>query len=209
MLRLAMFNSIKGIITYKSSSILHLENSGIEWEIFVPDTNLEILPAVGEEAKIYTWLQHTQDILKLYGFANENERLLFFDLLKVDGIAARGACKIMSSITSESLMSILDAGDTARLEKISGIGKKTAAKMLLQLKGKLTINTQSSNYAPVLKWQDVVDSLVAMGYEKSKVLASIERVEQELLQTRDDFASLGQNAKEEAIFKKTLIELAR
>ena len=90
-----MINSISGIITGKFPKQLFLENNGIEWDICVPDSNLDLFGVVGSQAKVYTWLQHTDVSMALYGFATVEERSLFFDLLKVDGIGAKGALKII------------------------------------------------------------------------------------------------------------------
>ena len=83
-----MFNSISGIITGKFPKQLLIENNGIEWDICVPDSNLDMLGTVGSEAKVFTWLQHTDVSMALYGFASAEERTLFFDSLEVDGIGA-------------------------------------------------------------------------------------------------------------------------
>ncbi|WP_039924986.1 Holliday junction branch migration protein RuvA, partial [Treponema sp. JC4] len=134
-----MFNSITGIITGKFPKQLFLDNNGIEWDICVPDSNLELLPPVGNEAKVFTWLQHTENLMSLYGFASADERSVFLDLLKVDGVGPKGAVKIMSSVSSGRLNDVLERGDVEMLEKIPGVGKKTAAKMMLALKGKLKL----------------------------------------------------------------------
>ena len=89
-----MFNSITGTITGKFPKQLFLENNGIEWDINIPDSNLDLLPPVGTEAKIFTWMQHTDTVFALFGFANENERSFFLDLLKVDGVGPKGAVKL-------------------------------------------------------------------------------------------------------------------
>ena len=75
---------ISGIITGKFPKQLLIENNGIEWDICVPDSNLDMFGTVGSEAKVFTWLQHTDVSMALYGFASAEERTLFFDLLKVD-----------------------------------------------------------------------------------------------------------------------------
>ena len=123
-----MFNSISGIITGKFPKQLFIENNGIEWDICVPDSNLDMFGTVGSEAKVFTWLQHTDVSMALYGFASAEERTLFFDLLKVDGIGAKGAVKIMSSVSSGRLTEVSANGHWEMLEKIPGVGKKTAGK---------------------------------------------------------------------------------
>ena len=73
-------------MTAKNPKLLYLENNGIEWEINVPDSNLEMIGSVGSETKIYTWLLHTDVLMSLYGFSSVQERSVFLDLLKVDGV---------------------------------------------------------------------------------------------------------------------------
>ncbi len=204
-----MFNSITGIITGKFPKQLFLDNNGIEWDICVPDTNLELLPPVGNEAKVYTWLQHTDQLMSLYGFASADERSVFLDLLKVDGVGPKGAVKIMSSVSSSRLNEVLERGDVEMLEKIPGVGKKTAGKMMLTLKGKLRIaesgggstRTASSPYS------DVVASLASMGYDKRLVEQKISQLAEELsMQT--DFASKSQKDREDLIFRRAIVELS-
>ena len=74
-----MFNSLSGTITGKFPNTVYLENNGIEWELFVPDSALDALPAVGQSAKIYTWLLHREDSMKIFGFSSVSERRLILD----------------------------------------------------------------------------------------------------------------------------------
>lgn len=202
-----MFNSITGTITGKFPRQLFLENNGIEWDLVVPDSNLELLPAVGEKTKVYTWIQHTENAMALFGFASAEERSLFFDLLKVDGVGPKGAVKIMSSATSGELKQTLESGDVALLEKIPGIGKKTAGKMMLALKGKLTLqqDSQTITIAKQTEFADVVNSLVSMGYDRRQVeqkIAEISAKEEMLLSGKS------QKEKEDIVFRKAIVELA-
>ena len=140
-----MFNSTTGIITYKFSQTLCIQNHGLEWELTVPLTTLDALPPAGEETKVYTWLYHREDSMKLFGFATVNERAVFLDLMKVEGVGAKAAVRILSSISASELAAVLDFEDMARLEKIPGVGKKTAQKMMLTLKGKLNLEESSAD----------------------------------------------------------------
>ena len=102
-----MFNSLTGIITGKFPKQLLLDTQGIEWDLCMPDSNLEMVGLVGSEAKVYTWLQHTDQLMTMYAFANAEERSVFLDLLKVDGLVPKGALKIMSSVSSSRLLEVL------------------------------------------------------------------------------------------------------
>ena len=205
----SMFNSLTGIITGKFPKQLLLDTHGIEWDLCVPDSNLELFPPVGSEAKVYTWLQHTDVLMNLYGFASAEERTLFLDLLKVDGVGPKGAVKIMSSASSSRLLEVLERGDVEMLEKIPGVGKKTAGKMMLQLKGKLTLS-QTSNVVRFEKpaaFADVIDSLASMGYEKRLVEQKV-AVLAETLNADPAFADKSQKEKEDLIFRRAIVELA-
>lgn len=202
-----MFNSITGIITGKFPKQIFLDNNGIEWDICVPDSNLDKLPSVGNEAKVYTWLQHTDMAMCLYGFSSFEERALFLDLLKVDGVGPKGAVKIMSSASSSELMNILENGDVGLLEKIPGVGKKTAGKMMLALKGKLTLS-QESETVRIPKasiFADVIASLVSMGYDRKTVEQKIAELS---VQMEAQLNIKSQKEKEDMLFRKAIVELA-
>ena len=204
-----MFNSITGIITGKFPKQLFLDNNGIEWVICVPDSNLELLPPVGNEAKVFTWLQHTENLMSLYGFSSADERSVFLDLLKVDGVGPKGAVKIMSSVSSGRLNDVLERGDVEMLEKIPGIGKKTAAKMMLALKGKLKLSETNSsiNIQSASTYSDVVSSLVSMGYDKRLVEQKVSQLA-ESLASQADFADKTQKDREDLIFRRAIVELS-
>ena len=206
-----MFNAISGILTAKFPQKVFIENNGIEWEIVVPDTSVDALPNVGENAKVYTWLQHTENAMTLFGFASPKDRDLFFDLNKVEGVGPKSAVKIMSSIAREQLVASLESGDLAALEKIPGLGKKTAQKMLLALKGKLTLDDD----VPGLKaassrggeFADVINSLAAMGYDKKQVEIAVSKIVGDL-RASGAFDGAGKKEQEDAIFRRALVELA-
>lgn len=202
-----MFNSLTGTITAKLPQTVHLDTSGIEWDIAVPDSSLDSLPPVGSQARIFTWMLHREDTMKLFGFASPQERALFLDLLKVDGVGAKGALKIMSGITPAQLTQALDSEDLAQLERLPGVGKKTAQKMMLALKGKLSFGDSPvpRPTATTSRWQDVVQALVDMGYDRRDCEAVLARLEQELAQELKDKAPSQQ---EEFLFRRAIVELA-
>ena len=213
-----MFNSLTGIITGKFPQKLFLDVNGIEWDIIVPDTTLDDLPKLGEKARVFTWLQHTDSAMALYGFASSKDRDLFFDLNKVDGVGPKSAVKIMSSIQRDQLIASLENGDLAALEKIPGLGKKTAQKMLLALKGKLTLDEDLPGAKVIVnrggEYADVVAALSNMGYDKRDVEACISKLVEELsAQTPQDgevpFKNKTRDAKEEILFRQAIVALAQ
>jgi Holliday junction DNA helicase RuvA len=166
-----MFNSLSGIITYKRGSDIRLKTGGIEWELCVPATDVGVLPEENEEGRVLTWMLHREDQMKLFGFASEARRETFLELLKVEGIGAKGAIKIMGGITQDDLERALETDDLARLEAVPGLGKKTAQKMLLAMKGKLVRRDDK----PDTPYADIAAALSDMGYDRKNIHAALIR----------------------------------
>lgn len=206
-----MFNSLRGTLSAKLPHLVCLDTGGVEWEIAVPAPALDALPPVGETVRLYTWLLHREDVMTLFGFASAEDRALFLDLQKVEGVGPKAALKIMSSIPSGQLIRALDDGDLSRLETVSGIGKKTAQKMLLALKGKLTLNagggSGSGDSSTAIPWQNVVSALVNMGHERRDCENAVARLA-ETLNNDAEFSALGRTAQEDFLFRRALRELA-
>ncbi|MBO4547513.1 MAG: Holliday junction branch migration protein RuvA [Treponema sp.] len=204
-----MFNSLKGVITYKAHNTVHLDVNGWEWDLSVPASTIDELPDIGTTAKIYTWMYVREDQMKMFGFASEEERDVFLDLLKVEGVGAKGAVKILSNIAISKFVEALDAGNTEVLEAVSGIGKKTAAKIMLTLKGKLSLedSTKSAQHTEQAEFQDVINSLVDMGYDKRDVTEVVDRITDQLMEN-SEFTSKSHSGKEEMIFRQALVDLA-
>jgi len=204
-----MFNSLTGTITGKFPQKVYVDTHGIEWDISVPDSALDKLPAVGETGRVYTWMQHTDALMVLYGFASASDRSLFLDLLKVDGIGPKGALKIMSNVTPAELQAVLDSGNVDALEKIPGVGKKTAGKMLLQLKGKLTLESGApASRASSVPYASVVVALANMGYDRRDAEQTVADVAQTVA-SDESFAKLKPSEKEDAVFRRAIVELAQ
>jgi Holliday junction DNA helicase RuvA len=170
-----MFNSLRGTITGKSGDALCLATGGLEWEIAVPATDMTALSRSGEEARVFTWLYHKEDQMRLFGFADEKRRNTFLELLKVEGIGPRGALKIMGGIGQEEMERALEAGDLGRLEAVPGLGRKTAQKMLLALKGKLV--GKSAGDAVQGPYGDLVKALEEMGYDRKAAAEALSLAE--------------------------------
>jgi Holliday junction DNA helicase RuvA len=196
-----MFNSLRGTINGKLSDTLYLETGGVEWEIALPVTDISQLPPPGEECRVFTWLLHREDQMRVFGFVDETRRNTFLELLKVEGIGPKGAQKIMGGIGQEELEKALEAGDLARLEAVPGLGKKTAQKMLLSLKGKL-VHASEALAGPETPYGDLLNALTEMGYERKAALGALERAEAKLPQ------GLSGAEKEKLLFKEAIVNLS-
>ncbi|MDR2786563.1 MAG: Holliday junction branch migration protein RuvA [Treponema sp.] len=195
-----MFNSIRGTITEKLPDTLRIVTGGVEWDITVPGVDLSRFPPVGEEGRVFLWLYHREDQMKLYGFADESGRHIFLELLKVEGIGPKGAIKIMGGITQEELEKALESEDLGRLEAVPGLGKKTAQKMILALKGKLAVSRAASPAASA--YGELVEALAAMGYERRAAAAALARAEETLE------AGLEPAEKEQRLFRQAIVHLS-
>jgi Holliday junction DNA helicase RuvA len=193
-----MFNSIRGIITKKLSDSVYVLSGGIEWDISVPATDIARFASSGEEERIVTWFYHREDQMKLYGFAGEERRSTFLELLKVEGIGPKAALKIMGGISQEELERALETEDLARLEAVPGLGKKTAQKMILALKGRLAM-VKSTTETP---YGDLLEALADMGYDKRAAAEALARAENELL------SGTSAEEKEKLLFKQAIVYLS-
>jgi Holliday junction DNA helicase RuvA len=173
-----MFNSITGIVTGKIDDSLRIRTGGVEWELTLPLTDMGRIPPPDQEAQVFTWLLHREDQMKLFGFADENRRATFLELLKVEGIGPRQAVKIMGGIGQEELQRALDTEDVSRLEAVPGLGKKTAQKMILALKGKLAGGGGKPRTAS--PHNDLVTALTEMGYDQRSAADALAKAEASL-----------------------------
>ena len=197
-----MVNSIRGIITFKSTDQLGLENSGIEWAIDTTTTTLSSLPGTGEEVRIFTHLHHSQDQMKMYGFASREERSLFLALLTVNGVGPSLTRKILSGTTPARFLVALDAEDLSSLGSIPGLGKKTAQKIILQLRGKL-IDASENQAGASGESRDVVEALTAMGFDSKSALKAVSAILEE-----DDIRSLGSDEREKEVLRRAIIAMS-
>ena len=193
-----MFNSLTGIVNGKTNESIYLLCGSIEWDISMPSNDIHEL-LLNKEYRIFTWLYHREDQMRLYGFSCEQRRLTFLELLKVDGIGPKGAIKILSGISQDDLTKALETGDLARLEVVPGLGKKTAQKMILTLKGKLITKEIP---AVTTAHNDLVEALSQMGYERRAVQNALVEAEKNIDKALSD------EEKEKQLFKEAIVYLS-
>jgi Holliday junction DNA helicase RuvA len=194
-----MFNSIRGTITEKSADSVHILTGGVEWDISVPATDLGRLPLTGEEGRVFTWLYHREDQMRLFGFADEMRRNTFLELLKVEGIGPRAAVRIMGGIEQEELERALETGDLGRLEAVPGLGKKTAQKMILALKGKI-VRPETLVVGP---YKELVEALAEMGYDRRAAAEALSKAEAGIA------ADISGEEREKQLFRGAIVFLSQ
>lgn len=204
-----MINAIYGkLSSFKDNNIFILTNSGVEYSIEISTLDLEeILKKSDEEKnnlKILTYLVHREDAMLLYGFLREDERVCFVELLTVNGIGAKQAMKVLSSMNVTDFLQALDKSDVKKLSKIPGMGAKTAQKLILQLRNVLILEQGENdekiakNSRSAFEYQDLVDAFVEMGHDKKQVRERIERI---LKENELELFGKTKNEKENFIFQ--------
>ena len=201
-----MFNSLFGVLTKKNvfdkSASIFLDCGSVEWEIWIPKTALDRLPFPGEEARIFTYLYHHEDLMKIYGFLSPEDRSLFLDLLTVEGIGPSAALKIMSSMETNVFVKALEEDDITVLEKAAG--KKTAQKLILKLKGKLVVSP-SEGVSGKNEFEDVVTALCSMGFDRKIVEPAVDKAAREILKAEP---GIPRDELEKRLFKEIIVRLS-
>lgn len=179
-----MIYQISGRLIHKSAGLAVLENGGVGFELFISLNSYDLLPAIGESVRLFTYLHVREDILNLYGFHDIEEKKLFLTLTSLSGIGPKNAMTMLSSISVKEFRNTILQGDYQRLTAIQGIGPKTAKRIIVELKdklseeelNKLTGNLSSGSASPVLSQtgKDAVTALEALGFRKADVLSVVE-----------------------------------
>lgn len=177
-----MIGRITGILLEKRPPLVLLEVQGVGYEIDVPMSTFYQLPASGSQVTLHTHLIVREDAHLLFGFATEQERLAFRQLLKIAGVGARTALSVLSGLSVVDLHHAVASQDSGRLVKIPGIGKKTAERLLLELRDKLDAGAAAAGGRPAAAGpaSDVMNALVALGYNDREVAWAVKQLEPSL-----------------------------
>lgn len=162
-----MISRLRGIVLEKNPPSVIVDVHGVGYEAQVSMQTFYTLPAIGEEVQLYTQLVVREDAHLLFGFSSKEERETFQALVKVSGIGAKIALGILSALTSDELASAVANEDIKRLTAAPGIGKKTAERMVLELRGKLVSSTQPDGAIAIAEnshHDDIIHTLIALGY---------------------------------------------
>jgi len=170
-----MIGRLHGILLEKNPPQILLDVQGVAYEVDVPMSTFYNLPATGVVVTLFTHLVVREDAHLLYGFGSDNERRAFRQLLKISGIGARIALAVLSGLSVAELAQAVTLQESGRLTKIPGIGKKTAERLLLELKDKLGADLTSAvgvHREPPAS-SDMLHALLALGYSEKEALAAI------------------------------------
>jgi holliday junction DNA helicase RuvA len=161
---------LSGKLISKQPPQVLVDCAGVAYEVDVPMSTFYALPATGDPVTLLTHLVVREDAHVLYGFATLEERTAFRQLIRISGVGARTALSVLSGLSVADLAAAVAMQDATRLTKVPGIGKKTAERLLLELKGKLQ---ESAAGATREKGSDVVNALVSLGYSEKEALLAV------------------------------------
>ena len=172
-----MIGRLSGTLLEKAPPHVLVDCNGVGYEVDVPMSTFYNLPHTGEKVVLFTHLTVREDAHLLFGFGTASERALFRQLIKITGVGARMALSILSGMTEAELSQAVTLQETGRLVKVPGIGKKTAERLLLELKGKLGADIGMVAGVPRDDTQtDVLNALAALGYSDKEALLAIKNM---------------------------------
>ncbi|MCB1736789.1 MAG: Holliday junction branch migration protein RuvA [Gammaproteobacteria bacterium] len=169
-----MIGFLRGQLVAKQPPTVLIDVNGVGYDVDVPMSTFFQLPALGEDVRLFTHLAVREDAHTLYGFANEDERRLFRTLLKISGIGAKLALGILSGASAEEFVAAVQRGDVAALTRLPGIGKKTAERLVVELRDRLGdfraasgpgLSAANTVAPPVDASGDAISALQALGYK--------------------------------------------
>ena len=167
-----MIGSLRGILASKSPPQLLLEVGGVGYEIEAPMSTFYVLPAVGQELRLLAHLVVREDAHVLYGFATEDERRLFRSLLKVTGVGPKMALSILSGVSVDAFAACVSSNDVASLTRIPGVGRKTAERLVVEMRDRVTapgtLPGVPSELAAGGAEAEAFAALVALGYKPAE-----------------------------------------
>ena len=171
-----MIGRISGVLLDKNPLQLLIDCNGVGYEVSVSMSTFYNLPAAGEKIVLLTHFVVREDAQLLYGFGTAEEREVFRQLIKISGVGARTALSLLSGMSVADLSQAVTLQESARLTKIPGIGKKTAERLLLELKGKIGADIGASGVAAQDSSTDILNALLALGYSDKEALHAIKQV---------------------------------
>lgn len=173
-----MYAYLQGSFTHKTPARIILETHGVGYEVHVSLQTYSVIQSLSE-GRLYTYLQVKEDAHVLFGFATPQEKDIFLQLISVSGVGASTARMMLSSVKPEDIVQAIQSGDHRSLERVKGIGKKTAERLVLELRdkiGAIDIATPAGSKVPVSKEKDALDALVSLGITKNMAEQAIQKV---------------------------------
>jgi len=179
-----MIAQLSGKLVHKIARFIVIDVSGVGYKVYVGLDTMEKLPAIGEEMRLWTHLAVREDALDLYGFITEEEQSFFELLISISGIGPKSALTILSTATIPTIKKAVVRSDGQYLSKVSGIGRKTAEKIVLELKNKL--HATDEEHADAMRDEgDAIEGLKAIGYSERDAREALKKIPTEVTNTSE------------------------
>jgi holliday junction DNA helicase RuvA len=181
-----MFEYIKGVLTDKRIGEVVVETGGVGYLLVIPLSTYEKLPPPGQEVKIFAHHYVREDAEKLYGFSTGDERDIFRRIIGISNIGPKTAISILSGVSLDVLIDCVNKSDASRLKKIPGIGEKTAQRLVIELKGKLSVSQHKEESVTGAVTtimtegnprSEAFDALLSLGYAEKQIQNALTRIE--------------------------------
>lgn len=189
--------SLQGVLIETPSGLFYFVNT-------TSTTATNFLDKKGEEVFLYTFFRIREDEASLYGFEDQKTKEVFLSLLKVNGVGPKLAMKILAKIGSNELIDALNRADVGFLKTIPGLGAKTSGKIILELRDKLILSDEDDKKVSSSEYQDLLDSLTLMGYDKKRANTLIKELS---LTYEEELSKMAKDQREAFLFKMALKEL--
>jgi Holliday junction DNA helicase RuvA len=182
-----MIGFLRGILAHKAPPLLLLDVHGVGYEIEAPMTTFYNLPAVGSEVKLHTHLVVREDAHSLFGFSAEADRALFRSLIKVSGVGPKLALTLLSGLTADQFQRAIHENDTHALVRLPGVGKKTAERLIIEMRDRLpefggsAVPDVNINFSPAANSpkQEAISALCALGYKPQDAAKMVQTIASE------------------------------
>jgi Holliday junction DNA helicase RuvA len=172
-----MIGRIQGTLIANTPPRLIIDCHGVGYEVDVPMSTLYQMPSLGQQVTLLTHFVVREDAQQLFGFATESEREAFRALIKISGVGARTALSLLSGMSVEELSQAITLQESGRLTKVPGIGKKTAERLLLELKGKFGADIGLTGQVPQVDSQlEILQALTSLGYSDKEAQLALKQV---------------------------------
>ena len=181
-----MITGLEGVLAGVGPDWADVSVGGVTIRASIPESASGTLGPAGERVRLFTSLQVRDDSLTLYGFPTEDARTAFEALIGINGVGPRLALSILSAMTTDSLALAIDSADPAAFKGVSGVGTKTANRIVLELKGKLDWQPVAAVHAPASGHADLVEALTALGYTVQEAAEAVSALPEDAPDSLED-----------------------
>jgi len=171
-----MIAILEGILQYRGDGYIIVSVGGIGFQVYVSGSTLSQLGAINGKVSLYTHLQLREDSVSLYGFASSEELALFRKLISVSGIGSKVALALLSALNPEQLVTAITSGNIELLNQVPGVGKKTASRLVLELRGKLEREWKEAALPLAPESADIVAALTGLGYSLAEATKAVSKL---------------------------------